>query len=485
VLWLALYLPELPLQLVQRASPDKSVLVITDGASARPIVFCASDAARAVGIRPGMAVAAAKVFASHLIALPRDPDTESRAMHNFACWGYQFTPGVVVQRSEGLVLEIGSALQLHGGLPSLLELVRQGTRELGYHSLLGVAPTPIAAWVTAKAQHLGCRAEHCLAFAALPDHLGKLPLALLDWPENVLAQLSALGVTRIGQCLALPRDGFIKRFGHDFRMKLDQAIGEAPDPRSYFTPPDTFTSRVDFGFEVADVMALLFPLKRLLLDLEGFLRGHGAGIQYWYLTLEHTGRRKTRHRMGVVRPERDANRLLDLARERLTKLEIKAPTLAIQVEADQLFVFDAHSESWLPDPKRRDVGWGHLIDKLTSRLGAGQVYRVHSVDGHRPERCWRQVGAASPDTLSTAIASSQRPLWLLRKARSLPSEDGQPRDDGRLHLISGPERIESGWWDGKPAARDYYVARNPRGETLWIYREHGQSEAWYLHGIFA
>jgi protein ImuB len=52
-------------------------------------------------------------------------------------------------------------------------------------------------------------------------------------------------------------------------------------------------------------------------------------------------------------------------------------------------------------------------------------------------------------------------------------------------LIAGPERIESGWWDGKPAARDYFVARNPRGETLWIYREYGHSEAWYLHGIFA
>jgi protein ImuB len=432
-----------------------------------------------------MAVAAAKVFASQLTALTRDSNAETQAMHNFACWSYQFTPAVVVQPSEGLILEIGSALQLHGGLDSMLELVSKGTHSLGYHALLGVAPTPIAAWVTAKAQHQGYRVKHCLAIEALPDHLQNLPLSLLDWPENLLAQLSALGVTRMGQCLALPRDGFIKRFGHDLRIKLDQAIGETPDPRSYFTPPDTFTSRIDFGFEVNDAMALLFPLKRLLLDLEGFLRGHSAGIQYWYLILEHTGHRKTRHKMGVVRPERDAYRLLDLARERLTRLEIKASTLAIQVEADQLFVFDEHSVSWLPDPKRRDIGWGHLIDKLTSRLGPDQVYRVNSVDGHLPERCWQQVSAASPNTLSTEATSAQRPLWLLRKARNLASENGQPCDDGRLRLIAGPERIESGWWDGKPAARDYFVARNPRGETLWIYREHGHSEAWYLHGIFA
>ena len=485
MLWLALHIPELPLQLSQRTTPDDAALVITDAHSKRPLVLCVNDKARAAGIRPGMSIAAAKVFASNLTALPRDPETEIRALHNFACWGYQFTPGVVVQPGEGLILEVGSALQLHGGLSSLVDLVRQGSLDLGYRAHLGVAPTPLAAGVPAKAQHLGCRTEQCLEITALPVHLRDLPMALLDWPETVLAQLSALGITRIGQCLALPRDGFIKRFGHDLRRTLDQVIGEIPDPRNYFTPPETFFGRVEFGFEVADVMALLFPLKRLLQDMEGFLRGHSAGIQQWHLTLEHTGRQETRCRMGVARPERDANRLVDLARVRLGQLEIKAPTLAIRVEADQLFLFNEHSKSWLPDPKLRDIGWGHLIDKLSSRLGATHVYGLHAVDGYRPERCWQQVNAAGPDTSPLPVEEAQRPLWLLRKARNLQSKNDQPWDEGRLRLIAGPERIESGWWDEKPAARDYYVARNLNGETLWVYREHGRPGGWYLHGIFA
>jgi protein ImuB len=57
-----------------------------------------------------------------------------------------------------------------------------------------------------------------------------------------------------------------------------------------------------------------------------------------------------------------------------------------------------------------------------------------------------------------------------------------PHHGGPLRLLAGPERIESGWWDGDEASRDYFVARLP-GEALgWVYRENG---AWYLHGLFA
>jgi protein ImuB len=51
-------------------------------------------------------------------------------------------------------------------------------------------------------------------------------------------------------------------------------------------------------------------------------------------------------------------------------------------------------------------------------------------------------------------------------------------------LLAGPERIESGWWDGADARRDYYVAGDTRGARLWVYRECLGTQKWYLHGIF-
>ena len=60
-----------------------------------------------------------------------------------------------------------------------------------------------------------------------------------------------------------------------------------------------------------------------------------------------------------------------------------------------------------------------------------------------------------------------------------------PALDGRLTLLKGPERIESGWWDGNDVMRDYYVARNPSGATFWIYRERSKRADWFLHGVFS
>jgi protein ImuB len=78
-----------------------------------------------------------------------------------------------------------------------------------------------------------------------------------------------------------------------------------------------------------------------------------------------------------------------------------------------------------------------------------------------------------------------RPLWLLATPEPLEREKsqqwGRPRRQGALQLLRGPERIESGWWDGADVARDYYVARDSRGSLLWIYRD---VLGWFLHGVF-
>ena len=82
------------------------------------------------------------------------------------------------------------------------------------------------------------------------------------------------------------------------------------------------------------------------------------------------------------------------------------------------------------------------------------------------------------------FAVAPRPLWLLAEPQPLAALlERQP-----WVLREGPERIESGWWDGRDVRRDYYVAENPNGEIVWIYRDHryGTDDGeWFLHGVFA
>jgi protein ImuB len=76
-------------------------------------------------------------------------------------------------------------------------------------------------------------------------------------------------------------------------------------------------------------------------------------------------------------------------------------------------------------------------------------------------------------------------LWLLDPPEALRTVAGDPWLEGRLNLSRGPERIESGWWDGQDIARDYFEALHASGACYWIYRELREQRAWYLHGVFA
>ena len=486
MLWIALYIPELPLQIALRAVPQagdealSSPLVITGGADNRPVVHAANAAAKAMGIKTGISIAAARALITQgqtLRVVPRHAGAEQDTLHNLASWASQFTPSTSINGAEGLLLEVATTLRLHDGLAMLLGRIRREVHALGFRVSMGVAPTPLAAWLLAKARYWGYEVRVCHDKSELESHLADLPLTLLDWPHEVLTKLANLGIVRIADCLALPADGFTKRFGAGHWADLQRMLGRLPDPRPYFILPDTYQARAEFGFEINDALALLFPLKRLLTELEGFLRGRGAGTLDYAITLQHANRTQTSIRIRTAKVERQAERLLALAREHLLNLSLTDTVSALSIKVDRLQPYLEVSESWLPDSQQQPDSWFQLLDKLCARLGADNVYQLQPRDDHRPEQGWKSFAANIPvKAYRPLITVSARPLFLLNTPRKLLVEQGLPRCHGTIHMISGPERIESGWWDGRPASRDYYVGRNRHGETLWLFVNHAAAE---------
>ena len=92
----------------------------------------------------------------------------------------------------------------------------------------------------------------------------------------------------------------------------------------------------------------------------------------------------------------------------------------------------------------------------------------------------------------TALPAScpARPVWLQQVAEPLAELRSRPLLDGRpLSLLSGPERIEAGWWDVELAERDYFIAEAADGALVWIYRARlplsaAAESGWFLHGRF-
>jgi protein ImuB len=494
MLWVALELPSLPLQIVERAGATAQPLVVSEGPAQRPLVACVNAAAKEAGIREGQAVAAAKALAGDLRIVPRDPRLEVETLESLAAWAGQFTPMVALDTAgpgdapRGLVLEVESCMRLFGGHARLASAIQRGVRELGYEATIGLAPTPLAARLFARAEAQGKAVRSCLALAELPERVAELPLFLCDWPGDTLARLTDLGVLRVRDMLQLPAEGVARRFGPEIALFLDRMMGRVADPRRPYEPPARFRSRLELPADADGVEALLFPLKRLLAQLEGALRGRGAGVQRLTLLLEHGRRARTRLDLDFASPEREADFILAIARERLGRLTLPAATNALDVRADALLPYVPRESTWLPGAREQAVDRERLLERLAARLGRERVFGIAVAGDHRPERDWVPTKTGTglvSRTHEQEAASLTRPTWLLQRPHKLITREGMPTYLGELTLHAGPERIEAGWWDGEEARRDYYVAINPQGEALWIYREHRDLSAWYLHGLFA
>ena len=490
MLWIALELPALPLQVAERAGAGVQPLVIAEGPAQRPLVACANAAAREAGIRAGQAVAAAKALAGALRVIDRDPAAEREALQRVAAWAAQFTPMVSIE-AQGVLLEVESSLRLLHGHAKLTAAISRGIREVGFQATFGVAPTPLAARLFARAESQGRAVRSCLATADLAERVADLPLFLLEWPEKTLARLTDLGVLRLRDILALPNEGIAKRFGPEIVLSLERLMGRVADPREPYAAPPRFRSRLELPAEAEGVEALLFPLKRLLAELEGYACGRGAGVQRLVLRLGHGRKCSTRLPLEFASPEREADFILAIAREKLGRLTLPAATHALELRADALLPYVPRETAWLPGPREQAVEGGRLVERLSARLGADRVFGIALANDHRPEKDWKELGPGlrrgdrRHGEGRDLISRGRRPTWLLPRPHRLVTESGAPVYQGALALTAGPERIEAGWWDGEEVRRDYYVATNPRGESFWIYREHRDLSAWYLHGVFA
>jgi protein ImuB len=285
--------------------------------------------------------------------------------------------------------------------------------------------------------------------------------------------------------LELPVEGVSRRFGPQIALCLGRLMGTIADPREPHAPPPRFRARLELPAEADGVDALLFPLRRMLAEMEGTLRGRGAGVQRVAVWLEHGRKARTRMDLEFASPERESDFILAIAREKLGRLALPAPTLALDLRADALLPYVPRESTWLPGAREQAVDRQRLIERLSARLGRDRVFGIAVADDHRPDRSWAKADLRHPRVGGDPDHQAQRPSWLLNRPQRLVSRDGAPSYQGDLNLLAGPERIESGWWDGGEVRRDYYVAANARGETYWIFREHRGDQGWYLHGVFA
>jgi protein ImuB len=275
----------------------------------------------------------------------------------------------------------------------------------------------------------------------------------------------------------LPRKALARRLGLTVGDYLDRLLGHRPDPYKSFRPPDSFSAGMDLP-DTEHTQGLIFPLKRLVQELCGVLRARDRGIQALQIRLQLDGNTETIC-LNLRQATRSEPHLMLLLRERLERLQLSRPVRHIRLQALHFLPCVVIQADLLQEPGEASAQADNdVIERLQARLGKTSVKGVKSLQDHRPEYSWslRELDElpAYPRQLATRPG---RPTWLLPEPRRCRIDN--------YRILKGPERIESGWWDGKDCRRDYFVVRDSDGSTLWAFHEYKPHPGWYLHGLFS
>ena len=394
-----------------------------------------------------------------------------------ACWAGRFTPHVNLAPAA-LRLDIGASLRLFGGLPALLQQVREDLAAMGLHAQLAVAATPLAAlWLARAGDNAVCRdlAETRTALAAVP-------LSALQLPPPLARRVEGFGLRRLGELLALPRASLGVRLGKAFVIDLARALGEIADPQSGFVFPERFEQGLELPAPVAAAPVLLFAARRLVAALAGWLAARNGAVREIEWLIDHGHGVTTALPLAFSAPVHSAERIGCVLKERLDALSLSAPALALRLRAPHVAPREACSHALFDGAGQRHEALAELMDRLAARLGPEAVQGLACHADHRPERA-SHAGPATPGFQPVALPP--RPLWLVEPPEALREVQGRPQRGGPLALAAGPERIEAGWWDGADARRDYFIAIDGAGRWLWIFRDPRPPGGWFLHGWFA
>lgn len=466
--WACILLPQLALDHALRQRDDpQAPLALLSGPANRRVLQTINGAARELGLRPGMALTAAQLLSRDFATADYDLAAVERCQQFLAAWAYRFSSQVSLHYPRALLLEVHSSLALLGPWPRLEARLRAELDDLGYRHRIVLAPNPAAARALANAHDGLAVAEHELSRA-----IERLPVNRAGLPGEMATALTRMGLRQLRQVLQLPRAGLARRFPPVLLEQLDLLLGHRPLGLDFYLPPDEFATRIELNFEVESHQALLFPLRRALGDLAAYLAGRDSGVQRFSLALEHRSGAATELKVGLLAAERDAGMLFELTRARLEQLQLPAPVLALALTARDLPTFVPECRELFDPRPQQNQSWEQLRERLRARLGDEALHGLNAHADPRPEQAWRPHPGKAPP-----LSDRPRPGWLLTEP--------QPLREPLAHILTGPERIESGWWDGGDLRRDYYRVETRNGQRAWVFRGAGTDEPFQLHGWFA
>jgi protein ImuB len=441
-----------------------------------------------------------------------DPAADLAGLRELARTCNDFSPLVGIEESaspECLLLDVTGCEHLFGGEQNLVDALAEQLRQRGFQVRAALAPTIGAAWAAAR-----CLAkphhQPVLSDTGLDDALAPLPITALRLPTTIIETLHELGLRRIGQVRALPRETLPSRFGPELLRRLDQAFGDVPELLAPEHSPEPIAAVWVTDEPLTDRETLKFVTGQLLDELLGRLKPRREGVRQLFCQIKGTAARPVELPVNLVGPSDVVKHLLELLSQQIDRADLPEGISFVRLEATNvasvatrqrdLFGFETDTDT------HREVS--SLLDRLSNRLGATAVVHAVLVPEAQPELSVRHEpvvlaerqgtrarGSRLPQSaaLDSQPSAQTRPLRLFTPPEPIEATaagpEGAPmhfRWERREHRVIkswGPERIETGWWRERSVCRDYFRVVTQTGQHFWIFRCFDQA-AWFIHGAF-
>ncbi len=325
--------------------------------------------------------------------------------------------------------------------------------------------------------------------------MGRLPLASLGLSDDARGWLSKVGVRRVGDLARLPRAGLASRLGGEASRVMALLDGDDRTPLRPHVPPEKPLERVVLEYGITHHEALLFVVKRLCDRLAARLEGRVKKADKLLLCLEvdhavsgapakdptlpitlASPLAKADELFAVVRakilsPDGSARIAIEHEENGTMDVPILAVSLEVTVESaaesvpQHLFVPEAKAERALP----------RLVAELAAELGPSAVGVFALVDTWVTAERSRLVPykASPPPRMARPLVSPGEEM-----TRLLPVPKPVPRSElgalPELRMVARTEQVE--WWASASGQRahDSFVAFWEEGNA----RERGRATAW-------
>ena len=465
--YLALIIDDLPLA-AARLGGACSPCAVTE----QHQVIAADPAAESAGVMPGISSDTALALMD-ISLYPRSVATENALMNSMADWAYRHSSWVHLQGNH-LIMEVAGSLKLFGTLEKLWERMQNRILQRVGRSRIGLASSPEAAIQLARLEW------QSLDLQQTQDWLPHIPIHSLPLDARLILQLQGLGFKKIADLQALTSAQMARRFPKDLMNYLNRLMGRVQDPRPLWQPKAQFESQLHLQQACKTSQALIFPMHHLIDQFEDYLKARQLICSQITLEFLQENRQILQIKMQLGDGLNHAKDILEPIKLKLSQIKLDAPVSDIFIRAADFHAWQAATPDLL-NPQSQDTQVT-LLNALKARLGEQAVQGLTCSTGWIPENANQTTSWPASSQSARGLAShnplqSIRPTWLLSEPKPLSAAQYNA-----LHLVRGPERIESEWWNDKGARRDYYVAWH-QGTLMWVYQDL-RTHQWCLQGLF-